>query len=331
MVGLAVVYFLLAKLIRDSQKNTQPSNEILEYLRQAMETVRETNRRQDQMGRAISENLSKQNKDFVSALQKNTSDLNERLDKAATVIGGVQKNLGEMSELGRAMKDLHEYLQNPKLRGNIGEQVLAQVLSQMLPKEMYALQYSFKSGDKVDAIIRLGKVLVPIDAKFPMENFRLMMSNKSEGEKKTATHEFERDVKKHIKAISQKYILENEGTCDYALMYIPSESVYYEVINSNVLFDYANEMRILTVSPMSFYAYLKAIIMSFQGTVIQKQAKEILRLLQGTRNDYAKLEEALSLLERHFSNAFNQLGNVNKHFSQLGQKLESTKMLEEGK
>lgn len=293
---------------------------LVQYLKQISKNVEEGNRRQDDLY-----------KTFITTLQKNSSDLNERLDKAAYVIQGVQKEIGTMSEIGRSMKDLQEYLASPKLRGNLGEQVLSQVLQQLLPKDLYELQYTFKSGEKVDAMVRLNDYIIPIDSKFPVENYRAMNKAEKDTDKEEFRKLFIKDVKKHIDDIARKYILTDEQTVDYAIMYVPSEGVYYEMITNQKLFDYSNEQRVLLVSPTSFYAYLKAILMSFQGQTIQQKAREIITILTATRKDYEKVEEALSVLEKHLTNAYNQLQNVSKFFMRLGQKLEGTKMLESKK
>src|SRR3990170_7558441 len=144
-------FILLVYLINKKQK---PTDELLEYLKT-------TNVR-----------LSEQSKSF-----------NERLDNAARVIGEVQRGIGEMSEIGRGMKELQEFLKSPKLRGNIGEQVLKELLNQFLPKASFHLQYTFKSGEKVDAAIKTSAGIVPVDSKFPMENFRKMASADSDERK----------------------------------------------------------------------------------------------------------------------------------------------------
>lgn len=264
--------------------------------------------------RSTGQRLEVQNKSF-----------NERLDNAAKVIGDVNKNIGEFSEIGRGMKDLQEFLSSPKLRGNIGEQVLKELLKQFLPKESFNLQYTFKSGEKVDAAIKTSAGIIPVDSKFPMENFRKMIASAdSSGESGRA---FERDVRKHIDDISRKYILTDEGTLDYALMYIPSESVYYEIVNNQALFDHAQSKRILPVSPTTFYAYIKAILMSFEGQKIEKQAQEILASLRAIKKDYGKVNENLSKLQKHLVNATNMMGNVSSSFTNLGQKITSTQGL----
>jgi DNA recombination protein RmuC len=301
VAALLVFAFFINKKISELKDSQKPSDELLEYLKT-------TNVR-----------LNEQSKNF-----------NERLDNAARVIGQVQKNIGEFSEIGRGMKDLQEFLSSPKLRGNIGEQVLKELLKQFLPKESFNLQYAFKSGEKVDAAIKTSGGIIPVDSKFPMENFRKMSGNGDETSKKIAEKDFERDVKKHIDDIARKYILTEEGTIDYALMYIPSESIYYEIVNNQPLFDYAGEKRVLPVSPTTFYAYLKAILMSFEGQKIEAQAKEILSSLRAIKSDYGKVEENLGTLQKHLTNAYNMMSNVFSSFANLGQKISSTQNLGSG-
>ncbi|MDP3917673.1 MAG: DNA recombination protein RmuC [Candidatus Woesebacteria bacterium] len=244
--------------------------------------------------------------------------IGDRLDNTSNIINDLQKNIAEFNQ----------FLSSPKLRGNIGEQVLKELLKQFLPNESFNLQYTFKSGEKVDAAIMTSAGIIPVDSKFPLENFRKMTASAdSSGESGRA---FERDVKKHIDDISKKYILTDEGTLDYALMYIPSEAVYYEIVNSQTLFDYAQSKRILPVSPTTFYAYIKAILMSFEGQKIEKQAKEILASLRAIKKDYGKVEENLGILQKHLTNAVSMMNNVSSSFSNLGHKIDHTQNLDNG-
>lgn len=299
LIIILIAVVLLAVLV----SRQKPSNELVEWL-----------------------------KNTGSRLEFQSKSFNERLDNAAKVIGDVQKNIGEFSEIGRSMKDLQEFLRSPKLRGNIGEQVLKELLGQMLPKQSFHLQYAFKSGEKVDAAITTAAGIIPIDSKFPMENFRKMMDkgDPTSPELRGARKDFESDVKKHIDDISKKYILTEEGTIDYALMYIPSESIYYEVVNSTSLFDYAQDKRVLPVSPTTFYAYLKAILMSFEGQKIEAKAGEILATLRAVQKDYAKVDDNLNILQKHLTNAYNMMGNVFSSFTTLGRKISSTQNLGDG-
>lgn len=271
--------------------------------------------------------MGESNRQVDRKLTQNMDMFNKRLDKAAEVISGVQKSIGEFSEIGRSMQQLQEFLQSPKLRGNIGEQVLKELLAQYLPEGIYELQFSFRNGDRVDAIIKTTQGIIAIDSKFPLSSFKQMMESNADDLKEKYKRDFVRDVKKHIISISQKYIVASEGTLDYALMYIPSESVYYEIINNSELYDFASEMRIVPVSPMSFYAYLKVILISHEGARIQKQAKEILATLQSMRQDYSKTQDAFSILNKHIGNAYNQSSNLAQNLNILGQKIESSASL----
>lgn len=271
--------------------------------------------------------LSHSNQAVNKTLQENTRSLNARLDKAAEVIAGVQRNIGEMSEIGRSMKDLQDFLKSPKIRGNIGEQILKELLGQILPKSSFHLQYAFKSGSIVDAAIKTEAGIIPIDSKFPMENFRKMSRAENEKEKKLFEKEFISDVKKHIDAISGKYILTHEGTIDYALMYIPSESVYYEIINNLTLYEYASENRVLPVSPMTFYAYLRSILLGFEGQKISSQAQEILSGIRSIQKEYEKVGDGIDTLGKHITNSYNMLTQVQTGFNKLGIKIKSTSSL----
>jgi DNA recombination protein RmuC len=265
---------------------------------------------------------------MVKTLQENSKQLNARLDNAASVIKDVEKEIGQMSEIGRNMRELQEFLKSPKLRGNIGEEVLKDLISQMFPKNSFNLQYEFKSGEKVDAAIKTDAGILPIDSKFPMENFQKMTKASEKTQKEIFEKEFIRDVKKHIDAISRKYIIPSEGTMDFALMYIPSESVYYEVVNQRGLLDYARNARVYMVSPSTLYAHLQTILLSFEGKKMESKSKELFAILRSLQIDYEKVDENLSVLGKHINNAYSQYGNVSSGFLSLGQKLKTTKSLE---
>jgi DNA recombination protein RmuC len=266
---------------------------------------------------------------MVKTLQENSKQLNERLDKAAMAMRDVGKEVGQMNEIGRSMKDLQDFLKSPKLRGNIGEHVLKDLISQMFPKNNFFLQYEFRSGERVDAAIKTDAGILPIDSKFPMENFQKMSKAQEKSEKEFFEKEFVKDIKKHITAISKKYILPAEGTMDFALMYVPSESVYYEIVNMPEIMDFARHERIYMVSPSTLYAHLQTILLSFEGRKIEAKSKEIFSMLRGLRTDYNKVDENLEVLGKHLNNASSQFSNVVTGFSAIGQKISTTKSLEE--
>lgn len=309
-VASTIVILVIVRVwLNQLEERSKPSTELIEWMKD--------------LGGRVETSTSK----VDERLTKNMEMFNTRLDNAARIIGNVQKSIGEFSEIGRSMQELQEFLNSPKMRGNIGEQILKDLLAQYFPRQNYKLQYPFKSGEKVDAVILTSQGMIPIDSKFPSENFRKYQQAKTELDKNNTKKEFTRDVKKHIDDISKKYILVNENTVDYALMYVPSEAVYYEIINQPDLYEYSTQMRVLPVSPLSFYAYMKSILMSFEGQRIEQQAKEILTMIRAIQKDYEKTEEAMSVLNKHLTNAYNQLTNVSKYFGSLGQKISSTRLL----
>src|SRR3989344_2442062 len=272
--------------------------------------------------------VDKNTETLQKRLEATNKAINERLDNAARVIGMVGKEVGQMSEIGRSMKELQDFLRSPKLRGNIGEQVLRELLGQFLPKESFPLQYRFRSGEIVDAAIKTDSGIIPIDSKFPMENFKGIMKAENEEEKKLSEKEFSRDVKKHIDDIAKKYILPEEGTIDYALMYVPSEPVYYEIM-SNIpeLSDYSHKKRVLPVSPSTFYAYMRAILMSFEGKKIEERARSILTALRGIQNDSEKFGDALRVLTKHINDTKNTSDLVNSKYISLSSKIDTAQGL----
>jgi len=254
--------------------------------------------------------------------------INERLDNAARVIAGVGKEVGQMSEIGRSMKELQDFLKSPKLRGNIGEQVLKDLISQMFPKNSFHIQYQFKSGERVDAAIQTDAGILPIDSKFPMENFQKMVKAESKLDKNLFEKEFCKDVKRHISDIAKKYILPEEGTMDFALMYVPSESVYYELVQMLEIMDFAKQSRVYLVSPTTLYAHLQTILLAFEGKKIESRSRDLFKMLRALQVDFHKVEENMVVLGKHINNTSSQFNNVNTGFSQIGQKINSTKSLD---
>ncbi len=319
MVGFVVVIWIVKIEMKKIAGNNHDTA-LTEWLRSMQETIEHTNK-------TLNESMRGSTTDMTRVLQENTKQLNTRLDTAAKVIGDLQKNLGEMSEVGRGIRSLQEFLQSPKLRGNIGEQVLTDMIGQTFPKNSFHLQYSFRSGVKVDAVLKTDAGLLCIDSKFPMENFTLMHKGETETERNQAKRDFVADVKKHVNDISKKYILPEEGTMDFALMYIPSESVYYEIANMNELMDYARKVRVYPVSPNTLYAHLQVLLLSFQGKELESKSREVFQLLRAIQKDYGKVEENLGVLGRHITNASNSMSTVTGGFQLMGQKLSRTKQL----
>ncbi len=285
----------------------------------------------------VTEHVSQQLSTVAQQMQSQTSSVGDRLDNAARVIGEVQKNLGELGqatkeikELGQSVSKLDELLRAPKLRGGLGEYLLEDLLKQVLPAEHFEMQYHFKNGQAVDAIIRTSDRIVPIDSKFPLENFKKILAASNETDKKIAQKTFLADVKKHIDAIASKYILPDEGTFPFALMYIPAENIYYEVIikddgaaNGSGLYNYAIERKVIPVSPNSFYAYLQVIALGLRGLHIEQSAREILNNLSRLQGDISKVREVFDILGTHIDNARKKYEDADKKLSNFEGRLEN--------
>lgn len=265
----------------------------------------------------------------LSMLNQNIQGMHSRLDNAARVINAVNKELGQVQEIGRSMRDLQQFLQSPKLRGNIGEQVLRDLLAQNFPQAYFEMQYKFKTGEVVDALLKTDNGFIGIDAKFPLVNFDQLVRANTETDQLNYRKLFQRDVKKHIADIAKKYILPEEGTVNFALMYIPSEAIYYEIIrDDDELMPYAQVNKILLVSPNSFYYFLKVLLIGMQGKKIEEQAKAILTSLQGIQKDSDKFARELEVLTTHLTNAKAALDRVSNQYQQLDTKIDQIKFLE---
>lgn len=254
----------------------------------------------------------------------------------------IREELKRVQETVKDVSTFQEIFKAPKLRGQWGEASLEHILSQYFPQELYKRQYLFSSGEQVDAILKLpnGRVL-PIDAKFPFENFEKMINSASETEKNFFKKSFLEDVKIRIQEIASKYILPSEGTVDFALMYIPAEAVYYEIVNNIAkeidISSFAWSKRVILTSPNTIYLTLRTIEHWFRDTQISQKTQEILRKLARVNQDAQKLMEDFRKLGSHLRDATSSYDNSEKRLSLLGDRVEKlmeigeAKKLEEGK
>jgi DNA recombination protein RmuC len=247
------------------------------------------------------------------SLENTDQTLAQRLDSTSKAVNDVQVNLARLEEsnrriyeLGKDISGLQEILRAPKIRGGIGEFLLGDLLEQILPQQHFDLQHAFKSGEKVDAVIRLGDGLVPVDSKFPLDNFRRLLEAESDQEKKLYRRKFIADVKSHIDAIAGKYILPDEGTFSFALMYVPAENVYYETIikeqgaeDGKSIAGYAMQKRVIPVSPNTLYLYLQTVILGLRGMQVEKNALEIISALSRLKVDFDRFTRDFQLTGTH--------------------------------
>jgi len=267
----------------------------------------------------------------LELVQRSQSAVGERLDNTARVVGEVQKGLGELRaatnrvyEVGRDVATLHDILRAPKLRGGLGELLLGDLLAQVLPPAHFTLQHHFRSGERVDAVVRLGDGLVPIDAKFPLEDFRRLLQAADDEERSRARKAFHARVRKHIDDIATKYVLPDEDTYDFALMYIPAENVYYETIIRDEepgLAAYALERKVIPVSPNCFYAYLQAIVLGLRGLRIEARAQEVMGQLGRLAGDLGRLRDDFRLVGKHLGNAAQAHASAERRVGRIEGKL----------
>jgi len=260
-------------------------------------------------------------------MSKQTKMIGERLDNAAKVIADVQKNIGGLEEFGKDMKDLSNVLKSPKLRGGLGEQLLYEILENFLPKDLYKTQYKFRDGALCDAVIVLEKGIIPIDSKFSMENFQNMLSADTDAERDKARKVFIRDVKTRIDEIASKYILPEENTTDYAIMYVPSENVFNEVANNQDIRDYAQRKSVALTSPNQFTYFVKTLMMAHRQSELSKHAGAILRSLAGIQVETEKFNDDLGVLDGHIARTAKSMDNVKTGFGKLANKIEAVQAL----
>jgi len=251
------------------------------------------------------------------SLENTDQILAQRFETTSKAVSEVQTNLARLEEsnkriyeVGKDISSLQEILRAPKIRGGIGEFLLGDLLSQILPSKHFSLPHTFKSGERVDAVIHLGKRLVPVDSKFPLENFQKLLEADSDRDRKVYRRKFISDVKSHIDAIARKYILPDEETFPFALMYIPAENVYYETIikdqdaeDGKSIANYSMQKRVIPVSPNTFYLYLQTIILGLKGLEVEKNAEEIISALGRLRVDFDRFSRDFGLIRTHLRNA----------------------------
>ena len=232
-----------------------------------------------------------------------------------------------MMQIGTEVRRLQDILGSPKLRGQMGERSLENLLGTILPKDAYSLQHTFKDGKMVDALIKLTDFSVPIDAKFPLPGFEKVLKAESEAEKTRHRKQFIKDCMAHIDKIASSYIRPAEGTLDFAIMYIPAENIYYETVvkyagETQDVSKYALDKKVIPVSPNLLYAYLMTVSMGLHGLQIEKQAAEIRQNLKKLNTAFGSFGATWEVLGKHLRNAYSQYDEGQKKLDRLGLQLE---------
>jgi DNA recombination protein RmuC len=267
------------------------------------------------------------------SLQTGQESISRNLESSQQVLGRLNAQIGElqgtnkqMLQVGTEVRRLQDILSSPKLRGQMGEWSLENLLSSILPKGTYELQYTFKDGKIVDALVRLEDYSVPIDAKFPLPSFEKIVQVESEVERTRLRRQLVSDVIRHIDKIASDYIRPAEGTLDFAMMYIPAENVYYETIvkyagETRDVLQYALDKKVIPVSPNLLYAYLMTVAMGLHGLQIEKQAAEIRQNLKKLNSSFGDFGASWEILGRHLRNAHGQYDEGQKKLDRFGLQL----------
>ena len=225
----------------------------------------------------------------------------QTLDRRMAVVSDIENKLGQLSTqaknietIGRNIQSLSDLLKPPKMRGSLGETLLENLLAQILPHQLYETQYKFPDGGRVDAIVKIHDRLLPIDSKFPLESFQRMSLAETETDQNAAQKDFKLAIKKHVDDISSKYLKPDQSTTEIALMYIPSEAVYYQLVSNSDLdsLDYALSKKVIPSCPGHLYAFLASVAAVYAELGLTENRRELVHTLAG-------LEESLGKLQRY--------------------------------
>jgi DNA recombination protein RmuC len=274
--------------------------------------------------------LTERNAEVDRRLEAMTATMDRRLETATQTTTAIHRQLGQLGQanaeiLARAndLKKLEQALRPPKARGGFGELLLGNLLRDRLPPDAYELQYGFKTGERVDAVIKVER-LVPIDAKFPLDNFERLADAETDADRTLFEKAFSRDLKIHVDAIAGKYIRPDEGTYDFALMYLPSEGVYYELVcgKTGALLQYAHEKRVFPVSPTTFTSQLQVIALGLKGMQIEQRAHEVMAYVAQLQGDFDRFRDDFQVVGKHIGNAQSKFAEAEKRLDRFDTKLE---------
>lgn len=311
LVGVVALGFagLFIYILRIQKQLVQPKDD--QSLKLMMEWMKQ-----------IKEGTDLTRQEMQKSIDTTNKSINERLDNAARVIGTVSKELGQMQQIGKSLSYVQDFLLSAKKRGTIGEQIMEEMLKQSLPANMYEVQYRFRTGETADSVIKINGKLLAMDSKFSMENYRAYINAETDEQRDAMRKLFVKDVKKRIEEIGRKYVLPDENTLDFALMYVPADGVFNEISDDVEVYEYARNKHVHIVSPSTFYYFLQVILIGLQGARISEHAQHILRVIQGLKQDSEKFSSNLAVLTKHVTNAKSTLELVGTGYERIHNKIE---------
>jgi len=320
IIGFGMVIYIMNQRLRDLKNSSA-----VELLKS---DVTELSRGINSLQQAVGDKLERNNTTMQTSMQK-------QLSESAKLVTDVTQRLAKLDETNKRvidvadeLKTLQNVLQNPKQRGVFGEYYLESVLDNILPSKNYQMQYKFKDGEIVDAVVFLDRgQILPIDSKFSLENYNRMVGEDKKPEREKLLAKVRTDLKNRIDETS-KYIRPSEKTMDFAFMFIPSESLYYDLLIGDVgtgssardLIEYAfRDKKVIIVSPTSFMAYLQTVLQGLRSLQIEEQAKDIQIRVGKLGQHIGKFDEYMQKLGRsigqtvgHYNDAHKELGKVDK-------------------
>ncbi len=330
---ISIIIFLIVfnKKIssKDDRKDLALLSETLKSLKDDIKTdIRETRRELDQKIYSGQKDMNENVKYQFEASQKLIRDINEHLGKVNESVIEVKEGSKQVVSMTEQLSNLEKVLTNQKTRGNWGEGSLELILSNFLPSGVYQMQYNYKSGEVVDAVISIKDKILPIDSKFSIDNYRRCIDASNEEDKKYFADEFKKDIKKRIEETS-KYINEiEENTLPFAFMFIPSEAIYYDIqagvsgglkIETEKLLNFAQEKKVIIVSPTSILAYLHLVLSGIKDSNIEKNSKEIKKKVEELGKHIQKYEDymqklgnALNTTVNHYNASYKELKKIDK-------------------
>jgi DNA recombination protein RmuC len=339
---LGMVVWVLVQNTRDQKKNEALEAQMNEVRRDLL-TLSTAQAQSSGKMEAIADTVASRLEAITGALQKGVKDsaeitsqitsqaqtaMSNELKNTREQINEIQKQLGQVQQAGQQMHETATKLENilggTKTRGNFGETTLERLLEDCLPPSQYSQQYRFRSGEAADAVIHLrDRKLMVIDSKFPLDAFQRI-----EAEGDDARKEFVNAVKVHADSIAKKYIVPDEDTLELALMFVPSEAVYYELLRSNdgrglPVDAYCRSRKIIPVSPNTLYAHLSVISMGLRGMQIEENAKRLSANLAGLRKQMDTSREQFDRLGTHIKNAHQSYLEADKRFDKASSTLDS--------
>jgi len=331
LLALVIVFFLLNKKLKekDSRGEMLVLAETMKALKEDIKTdIRETRRELDQKISFGQKESNENVKYQFEASQKLIKDINEHLGKVNESVVEVKEGSKQVVSMTEQLSNLEKVLTNQKQRGNWGEGSLQLILSNFLPTGVYQMQYSYKNGEVVDAVIFIKDKILPIDSKFSIDNYTRSLDAQNEEDKKYFGEEFKKDIKKRVDETS-KYIDEiKENTLPFAFMFLPSESIYYDLnagdngnlkVNTQKLLDYAQSKKVIFVSPTSILAYLHLVISGIKDSKIEESAREIKKKVEELGKHMQKYEEyvqklgnSLNTTVNHYNASYKELKKIDK-------------------